>query len=518
MKFPVTYQQSPSPKSVSCNNTARNTGLFHTPNLSYEPTSVLDLRRSPSPAIDLPVSGTEISATSDVVSLSQSNDLEWDERMLHNLDDWESIMHDFGLHDDSAATFRTIPQIDLQIPELPPTINSQPLDHSPFLPSEFDLTDTTLSQNSFDLTNWNVNVGFDFVDELVRAAGCFDSNELQLAQVILARLNQRLRSPVGKPLQRAAFYFKEALQSLLTGSNRTVRSSSSEIVQTIKAYKTFSGISPIPMFVNFTANQAVLEAVSESVFIHIIDFDIGLGGQYASLMKEIADRDGPSVLRVTAVVPEEYAIETRLIRDNLCQFAEELKIRFHMEFVLIRTFEMLSFKAIKFIDGERTAVHLSPTIFRRVGSGFVNDLRRISPNVVVFVDGEGCTDAGGSTSSFRRSFVEGLEFYSVMFDSLDGAVGGAGNDYVRRIEMFLMRPRIFAAVESAAGRRTTVSWREVLIGAGMRPVVLSQFADFQAECLLRKAQVRGFHVAKRHGELVLCWHGRALIATSAWRW
>ncbi|KAH0936204.1 LOW QUALITY PROTEIN: hypothetical protein HID58_013321 [Brassica napus] len=41
---------------------------------------------------------------------------------------------------------------------------------------------------------------------------------------------------------------------------------------------------------------------------------------------------------------------------------------------------------------------------------------------------------------------------------------------------------------------------------------LSQLADFQAKCLLEKTQVRRFHVAKRQGELVLCWHGKALVA------
>ena len=81
--------------------------------------------------------------------------------------------------------------------------------------------------------------------------------------------------------------------------------------------------------------------------------------------------------------------------------------------------------------------------------------------------------------------------------------------------MTLLRPKIFAAMEGA-GRRTP-PWREAFYGAGMRPFQLSQFADFQAECLLAKVQIRGFHVAKRQAELVLLWHERAMVATSAWR-
>ena len=131
------------------------------------------------------------------------------------------------------------------------------------------------------------------------------------------------------------------------------------------------------------------------------------------------------------------------------------------------------------------------------------------------MDGEGWTEAAVATS-FRRGVVSSLEFYSMMLESLDAstAVGGGG-DWVKRIEVLLLRPQMVAAVEGA-GRMVT-PWREVFYGAGMRPVQLSQFADFQAECLLAKVQIRGFQVAKRQAELVLCWHERAMVATSAWR-
>jgi hypothetical protein len=550
MRVPVNppqTNQSQNPKPVPCNNntTGRNIG-FHsptnTPNLCYEPTSVLDLRRSPSPATERPALAAEISAHPGVLPRPEDS-LDLDEHALHNLD-WDSIIKELGLHDDPGPALRTLhqfnpcePQVHHHLPELP---HSQPFDATQFVHSDFNLSEIYSSHNlahhnlnSFDLAHDFHHIGlngFEVVEDLIRAADCLDSNQLQLAQAILERLNPRLRSPVGKPLQRAAFYFKEALQTLLTtaGSNRPARLSSwSEIVQAIKTYKAFSGISPIPLFSHFTTNQALLEALHCSTFIHIVDFDIGLGGQYASLMRELAERSSSSdpckpsgnapVLRVTAVVPEEYAVESRLIKEKLSQFAQELKIRLQVDFVLFRTFEALSFKAIKFIDGEKTAMLLSPTIFRRLGSAnhiaaFFNDLRRVSPSVVVFVDNEGCTEGAG-TSSFRRSFVDSLEFYSLMLESLDAAA--PGGDWVGKIETVLLRPRISAAVE--ATWRRAPPWRDVFCGAGMRPVQLSQFADFQADCLLGKVQVRGFHVAKSQAELMLCWHERPMVSTSAWR-
>ncbi|KAJ4913893.1 Scarecrow-like protein 15 [Raphanus sativus] len=456
-----------------------------------------------------------------------------DEHVMRSMD-WDSIMKELELDDDSTPNplkteFTTTESaigplyaVDSNLPGFPDQIQ----------PSDFDSSDVYPGQNqtsgyAFNSLDSVDNGGFDFIEDLIRVVDCVESDELQLAQVILSRLNQRLRSPTGRPLQRAAFYFKEALGSLLTGSNRNqtrLLSSWTEIVQKIRAVKEFSGISPIPLFSHFTANQAILDSLSSqqssSPFVHVVDFDIGFGGQYASLMREIAEKSISSgFLRVTAVVAEECAVETRLVKENLTQFAAEMKIRFQIEFVLAKTFEMLSFKAIRFVDGERTVVLISPAIFRRLsGIGdFVNNLRRVSPKVVIFVDGEGWTEIAGA-GSFRREFVAALEFYTMVLESLDAAA--PPGDLVKKIvEAFVLRPKIAAAVETAADRRNAgeMTWREAFCGAGMRSIQLSQFAVFQAECLLEKAQVRGFHVAKRQEELVLCWHGRALVATSAWR-
>ncbi|KDP31796.1 hypothetical protein JCGZ_12257 [Jatropha curcas] len=522
MKVPVSSPQNPKHTNI-----ARNIA-FHTdnttPNLTYEPTSVLDLRRSPSPASGKPVSATDHS-------------LEWEEHVLQNFD-WDSIMKELDFHEDSAPTFKTFPQVgscesivhnqNLQEFTLPSHADPAQFLHSDFNDISFNVLPTQNLSTTLDLShstgNWN-NFGYDLIQEFIRAADCIDSNELQLAHVILDRLNHRLQAPVGKPLKRAAFFFKEALQSLLTGSTRSVTRLSSwfDVVQTVKAYKAFSGISPIPMFNHFTTNQALLETLDGSPpFIHVIDFDIGLGCQYASFMRELFEKADSCkltspVLRITAIVTEDCAIETQLIKQCLSQYAIELKIRFQIEFVLFRTFEMVSFKSIKFIDGEKTAILLSPAFFGRLGSSnsitaFVTELRRVSPGVVVVVDNEGWTES--VATSFRRNFVNSLEFFSMIFESLDAAA--AGGDWAKRIEMYLLKPRIFSAVE-ACGRRVSPSWKEAFCVAGMRPMVLSQFADFQVECLLGKVQVKGFYAAKRQAELVLCWHERPLIATSAWK-
>ncbi|XP_057528567.1 scarecrow-like protein 15 [Amaranthus tricolor] len=568
MKVPISTPQTcntTTGKPVSTTNPSLNTTFHSSPtNNNYEPTSVLDLQRSPSPAAAAATTKAVTPPSSDTTNTTHHPPTSTVD--LDNLEGWDSILSELGLNDDSNSNnsklnlLSQISPCDSHINHvLPDFPSSQPFDHtqpSLSLPSDYsnfcDFSyNQTLTPNfgPFD-PHQSANFtgfGLDFIDDLLRATQAFESNDLQQVQVILARLNQRLRSPVGKPLQRAAFFFKEALQHVtnnITTNNsspvgstpsRPPRLTSFEVVQTIRAHKAFSAISPISLFSTFAANQAILEAVVDgSPFIHIIDFDIGFGGHWASFMRELVDKASDQaklatamVLRITAIVPEEFGIESRLVKENLTQFAQDLNLNFHIDFVLIPTFEILSFKSVKFIEGEKLAVHLSPGVFNRFSnnsrsgiSKFLGDLRGISPSCVVVVDKEVGIDVG--TVSFGQNFLNGMDFYTGIMESIEmAAVGGftGGGDCLKRIETFVLRPRIFAAVEAAArvttGRRTT--WREAFVAAGMRTMGFSQFADFQADCLLKRAQVGGFQVAKRPGEMMLFWQDRPLVATSAWR-
>ncbi|CAN7120198.1 unnamed protein product [Brassica rapa subsp. narinosa] len=130
-----------------------------------------------------------------------------------------------------------------------------------------------------------------------------------------------------------------------------------------------------------------------------------------------------------------------------------MKFFFQIEFVLMKTFEMLSFKPIRFVDGERSVVLISPAIIRSLNgiAEFVNNLGIVSPNVVVFVVREGCTDTAGSCS-FQREFVSAFEFYTMVMESLDAAAAPPGDLVKKIVEAFVLRPKILTAVETAADR------------------------------------------------------------------
>ncbi|KAF8379245.1 hypothetical protein HHK36_028677 [Tetracentron sinense] len=354
------------------------------------------------------------------------------------------------------------------------------------------------------------------VDELFKAAELVETGNLVHARGILARLNHQL-SPIGKPLQRAAFYFKEALQLLLMNTPQR-NSSPFDVIFKIGAYKAFSEISPILQFANFTCNQAILEALDGFDRIHIIDFDIGLGGQWASFMQELAMRIGgtPS-LKITAFASSSSLdpFELGLMRDNLNHFANDIGIRFELHIVSLDSFDPASCSLpLHVLESEAVAVNLPVGSLNHPSSfpSLLRFLKQFSPKIVVSVD----RGRDRSDLPFSHHFLHALHSYSILLDSLDAV--NLNPDAMLKIERFLLQPNIESTV---LGRRRAPEkippWRNLFMAAGFSPLTFSNFTETQADCLLKKTPVRGFHVGKREASLVLCWQRQELVSASAWR-
>ncbi|KAG0487079.1 hypothetical protein HPP92_009174 [Vanilla planifolia] len=75
----------------------------------------------------------------------------------------------------------------------------------------------------------------------------------------------------------------------------------------LEAFQLLQDMSPYVKFGHFTANQAIMEAVGDDRRVHVVDFNIAEGAQWASLMQAFVSRkDGQQPLphlRITAVMP-----------------------------------------------------------------------------------------------------------------------------------------------------------------------------------------------------------------------
>ncbi|XP_044493961.1 scarecrow-like protein 22 [Mangifera indica] len=357
------------------------------------------------------------------------------------------------------------------------------------------------------------------VDQVFKAAELIETGNPVLAQGILARLNHQL-SPMGKPFQRAAFYFKEALQ-LLLHMNTTDSSALStySIIFKISAYKSFSEISPILQFANFTCNQALLEAFEGFDKIHIIDFDIGYGGQWASLMQELVLRsEGPPSLKITAFAsPSSYdELELSFTQENLKHFASEINMPFEVEILSLESLNSASWPPpLHAMESEAIAVNLPIASFSNYPSTLPLVLRfvkQLSPKIVVSLD-RGCDRAD---APFPHHIIHALQSFSGLLESLDAV--NMNMDAQQKIERFLLHPSIEKIV---SGRHRAPErlppWRGLFVQSGFAPLTFSNFTESQADCLVQRTQVKGFHVEKRQSSLVLCWQRKELISASAWR-
>ncbi|KAL2336963.1 hypothetical protein Fmac_011409 [Flemingia macrophylla] len=373
-----------------------------------------------------------------------------------------------------------------------------------------------VNPSSEDLANHQLHQ--DIIEQLFKAAELIDARNMEHAHGILARLNHQL-SPIGKPFQRAAFYFKEALQLLLHSNANisTLTFSPTGLLLKIGAYKSFSEISPVLQFANFTCNQALLEAVEGFDRIHIIDFDIGFGGQWASFMQELALRNGGAPeLKITAFVSLSHhdEIELSFTQENLKQYAGEIDMTFELEILSLESLNSASWPQ-PLSDCEAVLVNMPIGFFSNYPSYIPLVLRfvkQLMPKIVVTLD-RSCdrTDA-----PFPQHLIFALQSYSGLLESLDAV--NVHPDILQMIEKYYLQPAMEKLVLGRhALQERTLPWKNLLLSSGFSPLTFSNFTESQAECLVQRTPSKGFHIEKRQSSLVLCWKRKDLVSVSTWR-
>ncbi|CAI8612397.1 unnamed protein product [Vicia faba] len=360
------------------------------------------------------------------------------------------------------------------------------------------------------------------IDQLFKAAELIEAGNPELAHGILARLNHQI-SPIGKPFQRAAFYFKEALQLLLqsnvNNSNNNNSFSPTGLLLKIGAYKSFSEISPVLQFANFTSNQAMLEAVEGYDQIHIVDFDIGFGGQWSSFMQELALRNGgaPS-LKITAFVSPSHHddIELSFTHENLKQYAGEINMSFELEILTLESLNSVSWPQ-PLRDCEAVVVNLPICSFSNYPSYLplvLRFMKQLMPKIVVTLD----RSCDRTDTPFPQHMILAIQSYFGLLESLDAVSVNVHPDVLQMIEKYYLQPAIEKLVLGRLrSQDRTLPWKNLLLSSGFSPLTFSNFTESQAECLVQRIPGRGFHVEKKQNSLVLCWQRKDLISISTWR-
>ncbi|CAJ1948644.1 unnamed protein product [Sphenostylis stenocarpa] len=399
-----------------------------------------------------------------------------------------------------------------QLPLFPPHMQQQQQQQSIVMPSA---KQQKVSSAGDDASHQLQQAIF---DQLYKTAELIEAGNPVHAQGILARLNHQL-SPIGKPFQRTAFYMKEALMSLLhSNAHSFMAFSPISFIFKIGAYKSFSEISPVLQFANFTCNQALIESVERFDRIHVIDFDIGFGVQWSSFMQEIALRSSaaPS-LKVTAIVSPSTCdeVELNFTKENLIQYAKDINVSFEFSVLNIESLNTPSPLLGQFFDNEAIAVNMPVSSFTNYPSLFPSALhfvKQLRPKIVVTLD----RICDRIDLALPNNVVHVLQCYSALLESLDAV--NVNLDVLQKIERHFIQPAIKKIILGHHHSQEKLPpWRNLFLQSGFSPFTFSNFTEAQAECLVQRAPVRGFHVERKPSSLVLCWQRKELISVSTWR-
>lgn len=363
--------------------------------------------------------------------------------------------------------------------------------------------------------------GVRLVHSLMACAEAVQQDNLKLADALVKHVGILAVSQVGA-MRKVATYFAEALARKIY-KIFPPDPSYSDMLQ-MHFYET----GPYLKFAHFTANQAILEAFSGAARVHVIDFSLKQGMQWPALMQALALRPGgPPSIRLTGIGPPQPDNTDALqqVGWKLAQLAETIGVEF--EFRGFVTNSLADLDAEMLIGpGHAEAVAVNSVyelhrLLARPGAieKVLGLIKAMGPKIVTVVEQEG----NHNGTVFVDRFNEALHYYSTMFDSLEsaGLTQPDSQDSVMT-EVYLGR-QICNVVACEGGDRverheTLAQWRGRMNSVGFHSVHLGSNAFKQASTLLALfAGGDGYRVEENEGCLMLGWHTRPLIATSAWR-
>ncbi|KAL4324203.1 hypothetical protein GQ457_11G004790 [Hibiscus cannabinus] len=366
--------------------------------------------------------------------------------------------------------------------------------------------------------------GVRLVHTLMACAEAVQQDNLKLADALVKHIGLLAASQTGA-MRKVATYFAEALARRIYRifPQDSLDPSYTDILQ-MHFYETC----PYLKFAHFTANQAILEAFATANRVHVIDFGLKQGMQWPALMQALALRPGgPPAFRLTGIGPPQPDNTDALqqVGWKLAQLAETIGIEFEFRGFVANSLADLEPEMLDIRPPEVEVVAVNSVfelhrLLARPGGieKVVSSIKAMKPRILTVVEQE----ANHNGPDFLDRFTEALHYYSSLFDSLEGSGVAPPSQDLAMSELYLGRQicNVVACegMERVERHEPLSEWMSRMETEGFSPVHLGSNAYKQASMLLALfAGGDGYRVEEKNGCLMLGWHTRPLITTSAWR-
>lgn len=431
------------------------------------------------------------------------------------------------------------------------SLNPSPHDHQEEDPSTTDLQYRRITQPS--------SPAIQMRQLLISCAELISHSDFSAAHRLISILSTH-SSPYGDSTERLVHQFVRALSLrpnhthatvsafILNTSNATTSITTTTTTTTTatnmsnitnfdsslqSSYLSLNQITPFIRFSHLTANQAILEAIEVGQqAIHILDFDIMHGVQWPPLMQALAERSNdtllpPPMLRITGTGHDLNILQRT--GDRLLKFAHTLGLRFQFHPLLILNDDPTSVarylpSALTLLPDEALAVNCVLYLHRLLKDDsrdlrlFLHKIKALNPKVVTIAERE----ANHNHPLFLQRFVEALDHYTAIFDSLEATLPPNSRERLAVEQIWFGREIVDIVAAEGDNRRERherfESWEVILRSSGFANVPLSPFALSQAKLLLRlHYPSEGYQLQIFNNSFFLGWQNRPLFSISSWR-
>ncbi|KAK8686591.1 hypothetical protein V6N13_125615 [Hibiscus sabdariffa] len=370
---------------------------------------------------------------------------------------------------------------------------------------------------------------------IMEAASAISEGKTDVANEILTRLAQ-LANAKGNSEQRLMECMLLALNSRLKLNSVGNTPPVAELLSTEHAAAThlLYDLSPCFKLGFIAANQAILDATLDQPScnkLHVIDFDIGQGGQYLNLLHALVERVSRNpamvMVKITCIADNGADERLKMVGYKLSQAAERLGLCLKFNVVPTLKLSDLSRESLGCEPDEPLAVNFAFKLYRMPDESvsvenprdeLLRRVKRLAPRVVTLVEQEMNTN----TAPFASRVGEAFGYYGALFESIESTLPRENSERVKLEEGLLRKIANSVACEGRDRfERCEVfgKWRARMSMAGFELTPLSERVAESMRGRLNSGNRfhPGFTVKEENGGISFGWMGRTLTVASAWR-